>query len=289
MSSSPSDGAEQAGAAGTAVAGRVSIIVPTRNSRRTIAACIASARSQSYADVELVVVDNHSTDGTPDIGREADVFETWQPERSAQRNRGIEISTGESLIFCDSDMILGRQVAGRVVEAFANDGSLGALIIPERAVGIGYWAACRSLEKELFLAGVRAEIARAYRRTALEAVGGWDEELSAFEDEDLHRRVQAAGWLVGRIDAVVWHDEGPISLRSSFRKKLYYGRWLPDHLSKKRRKVLEPRTLRDRILSAIGILLQRPHYGAGLIALKLAETAGLLLGAMAGGRRAASK
>ena len=47
----------------------ISVIVPTRNNIRTIEACLASVRAQTHEAVELVVVDNHSDDGTPEIAR----------------------------------------------------------------------------------------------------------------------------------------------------------------------------------------------------------------------------
>ena len=77
------------------VAERVSFVVPTRNTERTLAACLASVRAQDHPDVELVVVDNASTDGTAAIAREhADIFEAAGPERSAQRNRGATLASG---------------------------------------------------------------------------------------------------------------------------------------------------------------------------------------------------
>ncbi len=68
----------------------VSFVVPTRNSARTIAACVMSLRKQSYADVEIVVVDNDSTDGTAQraAAAGADRVVVAGPERCAQRNRG---------------------------------------------------------------------------------------------------------------------------------------------------------------------------------------------------------
>ena len=71
----------------------VSVVVPTRNAARTLDACLRSIRSQTYGRVELVVVDNHSLDATPEIARRyVDAFETSGPERSAQRNRGASVS-----------------------------------------------------------------------------------------------------------------------------------------------------------------------------------------------------
>lgn len=139
--------------AASAVPGRVSVIVPTRDSSRTIEACLASVCAQSYPDVELVVVDNGSTDGTPDVARPfAHRVLSAGSERSAQRNAGATASTGEFLVFVDSDMLLSPSVVEEVVLVFREDPGLQGLIIPERSRGTGFWARCRILEKELYLA-----------------------------------------------------------------------------------------------------------------------------------------
>lgn len=89
-------------------AGRVSVVVPTRNAERTLRACLESVRAQDHQDVQVVVVDNRSTDRTPEIARSlSDVVEQAGPERSAQRNRGIAVSTGDWVMWVDADMVLG--------------------------------------------------------------------------------------------------------------------------------------------------------------------------------------
>ena len=79
---------------------RVSLIVPARNSARTLAACLESCRTQTHSDVEVIVVDNSSTDGTVEIAQAlADLTFDQKPERSAQRNRGAAESTGDIVVF----------------------------------------------------------------------------------------------------------------------------------------------------------------------------------------------
>ena len=96
----------------------VSFVVPTCNSARTIAACVLSLRTQTYPDVEIVVVDNESTDDTaeraPSAG--ADRVITAGPERCAQRNRGARDSPGEIVVFIDSDMVMEPALAAQIVE-----------------------------------------------------------------------------------------------------------------------------------------------------------------------------
>src|ERR1700733_4303935 len=85
----------------------VSVVVTTRNSGQTLEACLRSIRRQAYEPTELVVVDNHSTDGTVEIARRyADHVATIGPERSAQRNHGATLASGALLLFIDADMVL---------------------------------------------------------------------------------------------------------------------------------------------------------------------------------------
>ena len=58
----------------------VSVVVPTRNNSRTIHACLASVRAQTHQHLELIVVDNHSTDDTREVAaRYADVLDIAGP------------------------------------------------------------------------------------------------------------------------------------------------------------------------------------------------------------------
>jgi glycosyltransferase involved in cell wall biosynthesis len=259
----------------------VTVVVPTLNTERTLARCLTSIRAQTYPQVELVVVDNCSTDATTVIACEhADVVTTCGPERSAQRNYGWRIGCGEYVIFIDADMVLADSIVAEVVDAFRADPELGALVIPELAFGEGFLARCRALEKRLYLGDSRVEAARAFPRRVLDEVGGYEEDITGFEDWELPDRIRAAGYQVGRVPSFIMHDEGRIGLRRAFRKKRYYGHWLPRY-----RKVQQavPRPLgRPALLSHPGQLLRSPHRFAGLLLLKSIEWSGLALGAYEG-------
>lgn len=89
----------------------LSIIVPVYNTSEGLTACLESLLAQRFRDFELILVDDGSTDRSPDICRS---FRDREPERitflsgpnrgvSAARNRGLEIARGEWIAFCDSD------------------------------------------------------------------------------------------------------------------------------------------------------------------------------------------
>ena len=263
----------------------VSFIVPTRNSGRTIGACLRSIRAQTAPAIELVVVDNSSTDGTLDEAtRFADLVITAGPERSAQRNVGAAASRGDHVVFIDSDMVLEPQIAEQVAAAFRGDARLGGLVLPERSFGTGFWAECRVHEKRLYVGDTTVEAARAFRRGAFEEVGGYDTRLTGPEDWDLPDRIRLAGWAIGRVEAAVHHDEGRLSLGESFRKKRYYGRTIAPYVAR-HVGIGVRKAARAALFRQPSRFVREPRVSLGLLGLKAVEFAGVVVG-MVDGRRA---
>ena len=91
----------------TEIHDRVSVIIPTFNSERYLAEAIDSVLSQTYQNIECIVVDDGSTDNTPAIvqgyGDRIRYIYQENAERSAARNRGIVAATGQYISFLDAD------------------------------------------------------------------------------------------------------------------------------------------------------------------------------------------
>jgi len=255
----------------------VSVIVTTRNSARTIERCLSSIAAQTHPSVEIVLVDNASSDGKPAIARRfgCTVID-FGPERSAQRNQGCRHSSGGLLLFVDADMVLGPDVVADCVRVM-EESAAPAAIVPEVSFGQGYWTRCRVLERHCYSGDDSVEAARLYRREAFLAVGGFDEQLTGAEDWDLSRRVGGTRTLP-RTAAVIAHDEGRITLRQTFTKRTYYApgylRYLRKHgrgVAGQGNVVLRPALLRHRRL-----LARHPLLCAGIVVLKAAETAAVV-------------
>lgn len=205
----------------------VSVVVPTRNNERTIDACLASVRAQTHPAVELIVVDNGSDDATwATAQRLADRVVAGGPERSAQRNLGIELATGTWVLWLDSDMILPPETITRALETAISTGAVG-VALPERTIGSGFWTACRALERECYLDDPLIHNPRLIRRDLLTADGSFALTMSGPEDADLRLRLRDAGARIELAPVLVDHDEGRLTIRSVLEKRYYYGRSLP--------------------------------------------------------------
>ncbi|NUS53645.1 MAG: glycosyltransferase [Streptomycetaceae bacterium] len=258
----------------------VSFVVPTRNSGRTLEACLRSLRAQAGTAAEVVVVDVGSGDATREIAKVfADRVLVRAGGRNAQRNAGWRAARGRVVAFLDSDMVLDPGAATEASTAFCQDPGLGGLVVPEYAFGAGFFARCRAHERRLTARGS----ARFFRRSAVELAGGFDESRYGCDDGEFAERIAADGWTIGRLDAAVGRDEGRLSLGRAFAKKRSYGRKLYEYPQLPRQ---ERRTV-DRPSSLVtpARLAKAPALTVGLALLKAVEVGGVLCG-MAEQRRA---
>jgi glycosyltransferase involved in cell wall biosynthesis len=255
----------------------VSVVVTTRNSGQMLGACLASIRGQNYPAVELVVVDNHSSDDTLTVaGQYADQVVTIGPERSAQRNHGASLTTGSLLLFVDADMVLDPGVVAEGVDLLHSSG-LPAVMIPEETIGVGFWTACRALERGCYTGDDTIEAARLYSRSAFVAAGGFDTDLNGGEDWDLSRRV-AQRRRLPRTHAMIHHDEGRTRLRTVFTKRRYYA---PGYLAFVRKHGRGAMAQGNPIFRAAYVrnwrtLGRHPLLTAGMFTLKAVELAAVL-------------
>ena len=105
----------------------VSVILPAWNEKAWMAACLEALLAQTYprGRYEVIVVDDGSTDGTPDIVKAYPVTLLHEPARSAYRarNRAIAVAKGDYVAFIDADCIAEPSWLSSLVDAAVGSGS----------------------------------------------------------------------------------------------------------------------------------------------------------------------
>lgn len=110
---------------------KISIIIPAYNAQATIKRCINSIISQTYHDIEIIMVDDGSTDGTLEIMNEFNdlynnivVLSQDNEGVSSARNRGLEIADGDFIMFVDSDDTIEPNTCEVLISQMSDDISL---------------------------------------------------------------------------------------------------------------------------------------------------------------------
>ena len=171
----------------------VSITITTKNEEKNIENCLKSIRFQDYVPIEIIVVDNGSTDRTKEIaGKYTEKVLDKGPERSAQRNFGmIDHSEGKYAMYIDADMILSPGLIAACVEAIQKN-KYSALHISEVVLGTNYFSKVRRFERS-FYDGTSIDGARFFNREDFIKTGGFDLALSGPEDWDMDKMIKKSG------------------------------------------------------------------------------------------------
>lgn len=207
---------------------KISVITAVYNSRATVAAALDSALVQSHGDVELVVIDGGSKDGTLEVLHGyADRIAVLVSEPDGgiydALNKGLRLTTGEVVGFLHSDdLFANADVLRRVAQAFAED-ELGAVYgdllyvrkeAPERVVRT--WRAGQFTPVRLARGWMPPHPTFYARRSTYEELGGFDTRYRIAADYDcMLRFLGQAGVRVGYIpDVLVKMRVGGASNRS---------------------------------------------------------------------------
>ncbi len=216
-----------------------SIIMAAYNAAATIDAAIASAEQQTFSDFELIIVDDGSTDATPQIlsthsAEDSRIRVTRQPNAGANaaRNRALGMARGTYVTFLDTDDLKLPSYLARAAETFARHPGAGiaysdSYILDDRTRRIyrkGYIESQRGpdpppVSTEAVLAALVNDCffpfsATAIRKSAIDSTGFFDPSIAGTDDLDLFLRVVLAGYSVARIPgrlAVMRRVDGQIS------------------------------------------------------------------------------
>lgn len=187
-----------------------SIVIPAFNQAGFLAQAIESALAQSDATVETIVVDDGSTDETPEVvdsfqGRPGfSVIRQANQGLPAARNRGAAAATGDYLCFLDSDDWLHPEKTSLQVALLEADSELGFIysdiitvdqdgrpLEDQYSVAQSGRVLSGDIFPSLVMGGYFPPLTVTIRRSVFERTGGFDEELGGHADYDLWLRAAA--------------------------------------------------------------------------------------------------
>ena len=213
----------------------LSIVVPAFNEAVGIERAVRSLAESDYPELEVVVVDDGSTDGTAELvkrlGLES-VVVLRQPNmgKAAALNRGIATARHDVLVLVDADTIFEPETLARLVQPF-RDAEVGAVSgntkVGNRRGLLGRWQHIEyvmgfNLDRRLYdvvqcMPTVPGAIG-AFRREALADIGGISGETLA-EDTDATIALGRAGWRVVYVEEARAWTEAPSSLGALWRQR----------------------------------------------------------------------
>ena len=178
----------------------VSVVIPLYNQGNFLLGAVDSVRTSGYPNVEIVVVDDGSTEPET-IGIFNDLAGVTKVRQvnaglSAARNAGIAAAAGYYIVPLDSDDLLPAGFLRPAVDALRRNPELGYVagylryfgLLDYTHVPVGY------IPHLSLVVNTHARATALFKREALMAVGGYDVLLPAFEDWDLHVRLALAGY-----------------------------------------------------------------------------------------------
>jgi cellulose synthase/poly-beta-1,6-N-acetylglucosamine synthase-like glycosyltransferase/peptidoglycan/xylan/chitin deacetylase (PgdA/CDA1 family) len=240
---------------GAPVTEPVTVVVPAYNESTTIAATVRSLASGTHPQVEVLVVDDESTDGTAEeverLGL-ANVRVVRVPAggKAAALNAGLGLSRHELVVMVDADTVAAPDAIQRLVQPFG-DPRVGAVAgnvkVGNRRSLIGRWQHIEyvigfNLDRRLYdalncMPTIPGALG-AFRRSAVREAGGLSRATLA-EDTDLTMALHRAGWRVVYQESAIARTEAPSTLGELWRQRYRWSYGTMQAMWRHRRSIVE--------------------------------------------------
>lgn len=236
----------------------VTTIIPTYNRKHKIEEAIKSVLDQKRSDVEIIVVDDGSTDGTEEFLMEKNFPIKYIKKEnggvSSARNRGISEASGKYIAFLDSDDLWLENKLSKQIEYFENNPNVCLVYtdqyieIDGENIDVTRFERNKPSSKVVLPAFVDHTPIHTstvmVKKQALDVVGGFDEALSVHEDSELWNRLSdygEFGFIEEALGIYRWESAGEHITSQKYRKKfLENGRKYIDlYVQKKNRDLTE--------------------------------------------------
>jgi glycosyltransferase involved in cell wall biosynthesis len=183
----------------------VSVVIPVYNGEKFLAEAVESVRRQDHHPLEILIVDDGSTDGTAEIaanlGGDVKCLRQANSGPASARNRGLDIAQGDLIAFLDADDLWPDDKLKTQIDCFVRRpnlevvmGRVQYMLLTEKSGGQEF--------KEFALPSVGVNLgAGLYKRSVFEKAGRFDPALRQSEDVDLFMRIRELGIEMAVIDS----------------------------------------------------------------------------------------
>ncbi len=249
-----------------------SVIIPCHNEEHTILKTINSLKTQSYPYLQIIVVDDGSTDRTPAIctplSESGDILylrNSLRGGKSSAANMGLKHCRGEYLITADADTTFDRDAIWHMLNAFS-DPEIGAVSgnvrirnvkhnLLTRLQAIQYLITIsvgRIASAQLNILLIVSGAFGAFRREIVEQVGGWD--VGPGEDADLTLKSKLQGSKIGFASKATCLTDAPTTIKGFINQQRRWNRSLIRYRMRKYTNLFNPLHAEFDLMALLGTL-----------------------------------
>src|SRR3989344_8477717 len=127
---------------------KVSVIIPVYNEEKVIQYCLESLKNQTFRDMEIIVVDDGSTDRTQELVKGVMLLIQDHKGPGEARNFGAKQAKGEILVFVDADMTFDKDFIKELIKPIITEKSKGTFSKDEKVSNWdNIWAKCWNINE----------------------------------------------------------------------------------------------------------------------------------------------
>lgn len=215
---------------------KVSIIIPVYNEEKVIADCLLSINVQSYKNLEIIIVDDGSTDSSikkveetrNKFARNLTIFKQKHLGAAAARNLGASKAKGEILVFVDADMTFDKGFLEKLIEPILTRDIIGTFSKEEYISNKdNIWSRCWNINKNLPIDRMHPlnypneqMVFRAIKKNEFMKVGGF-EPIGYIDDHTLSEKL---GEKAVAAPSAVFYHKNPETLCEIFKQARWIGK-----------------------------------------------------------------
>lgn len=178
----------------------VSIIIPVYNEEKYLSYCLQSLKEQTYKNIEIILVDDGSTDNSLKIAKKYNIELFLQKHQGPgiARNYGAQKARGEILAFLDADMKYKSDYIEKLINPIIKERAIGTFNKDELIANPdNIWSECWRINSDLppgrhspTIVADKISIFRAIIKSTFQKVGGFDAEKGYFDDETISDKLR---------------------------------------------------------------------------------------------------